>query len=312
MKKLTIILLALLTSISTYATTWDEPWKKEIIEESDYFILGQVVEATDSMLTVEIEKSFGKELAGQIQIDDFFMLHICSSSGGHGPEFHFEKEVKGYFFLKKGENGNYQIPTPSSGFDLIVDEKVSATYRHSYHKASIDIETYEMTFTAIWNKLHDLDFDKAEVESFIESSLSKEVAGFEEYEIDLFFEQHASLETAYLLDIELDIEVLKKFSESDNFHSQISALRAFSNLDSDQAKEYLLAYIQNEKHENFPKVIAIWSLWGMGDKKLNQQLSAIKEELSDEQTGFGGNIMDPRICTHFPSPRNAIAELESQ
>jgi len=310
MKKIATILFTILISISSYAITWDEPWQKEIIEKSDYFVLGQIVETTDSIVTIVIEKSFGNELTGQIQIDGFFMLYICSTSGGHGPEFNFEKNEKGYFFLKKGENGNYQIPTPSSGFDRIVDGKVHATYRHTYHQASIDPVTYELTYNEIWNKFHNSDFDKTKIETFLENNLSKKPAGFEESEIDLFFKQHSALETAYLLGIELDFETLKKFSESDNFHSQISALRAFSNLKTEQTKKYLLEYIQNENKDNFTKVIAIWSLWNMDDVKINKQLLEIKDELSDEETGFGGNIMDPRICTHFPSPKNAIIELE--
>lgn len=310
MKKITIVLFVILTTISSYATTWDEPWQKEIIEQSEYFILGKVIKVSETKVTVQIEKAFGKQLEGKIVIDNFFMLHICSTSGGHGPEFNFEKNERGYFFLKKGDNGNFQIPTPSSGFDRIVERKVHATYRHTYHQASLDPEIYELTYNEIWNKYHNSEFDIAKIKTFINTNLSKEPAGFEEDEIDLFFKQHSALETAYLCGIELEFETLKKFVECDNFHSQVSALRAFGILKTDEAKKYLLEYIQNDEKDNFTIVIAIWSLWGMGDKDFNKQLSDLKESLSDEETGFGGNIMDPRVCTHFPSPKNAVIELE--
>jgi hypothetical protein len=309
MKKITTILFLILTSISSYATTWDEPWQKEIIEQSEYFVFGKVIRASETKVIVQIEKAFGKQLEGKIIIDDFFMLNICSSSGGHGPEFSFEKKEKGYFFLKKGENGNFQIPTPSSGFDRIVDGKVHATYRHTYHQAAIDPEIYELTYTEIWNKFHQSKFDITKIKSFINTNISKDPAGFEEDEIDLFFKQHSALETAYLCGIELEFETLKKFAEFDNFHSQVAALRALSILKTDQSKKYLLQYIQDKDKDNFTKVIAIWSLWSIGDEQINKTLSDLAETLSNEESGFGGNIMDPRVCTHFPSPKNAIKEL---
>lgn len=312
MKKITTVLFIILTTLSSYATTWDEPWQKEIIEQSEYFVLAEVIKISETKVTVEIEKAFGKQIEGKIVIDNFFLLHICSYSSGHGPEFNFIKNEKGYFFLKKGDNGNYQIPTPSSGFDRIVEGKVHATYRHTYHQAAVDPETYELTYNEIWNKFHGTEYDTTKINSFINTNITKEPAGFEADEIDLFFLQHSALETAYLLDIKLDFETLKKFSESENFHSQVSALRAFSHSPTEQSKKYLLEYIQNEDKGNFTKVIAIWSLWNMGDEKINKQLIKLKDKISGEETGFGGNIMDPRVCTHFPSPKNAIVELENK
>lgn len=155
MKKIAITLFLVIIGVSSYATTWDEPWQKEIIEKSEYFAYGTVLSASDSLVTVEIVKSFGNiKLPKIITIDNFFMLHLCSMSGGHGPEFNFDKGEKGYFFLKKGENGNFQIPTPTSGFDRIVDGKVHATYRHTYHQAAVSPEIYEFTYKEIWRKYY--------------------------------------------------------------------------------------------------------------------------------------------------------------
>lgn len=313
MNKILLTLTSFILTISTYATTWDEPWQKEIIKESEHLVLARVISASDSLVQIEVIKSFDDNpLSGKITLDDFFLLDLCSMSGGHGPEFSFEQGEEGYFFIKKGKNGNYQIPTPSSGFDRIKDGKVYATYRHTYHQALVPIEDYELTYKEIWSKYHSDTFESAKVLEYIVENLSKVPAGFEEDEIDLFFKQHVSLETAYLLDIELDIETLKKFANSDNFHSQVSALRAFNLLESEAAKTYLLQYIQDEENDNFTKVIAIWSLWKIGNESIHDQLSEMKSKLSEEDTGFGGNIMDPRVCTHFPSPKSAIEELEKK
>lgn len=313
MNKILLTLASFILTISTYATTWDEPWQKEIILESDHLAFARVTSASDSLVKIEIIKSFDDNpLSGIITLDGFFLLDLCSMSGGHGPEFSFEEGEEGYFFMKKGKNGNYQIPTPSSGFDRIKDGKVYATYRHTYHQALVPIEDYELTYKEIWSKYHSDTFESARIIEYMEENLTKAPAGFEEDEIDLFFKQHVALETAYLLEIELDIETLKKFANSDNFHSQVSALRAFNLLKSEAATTCLLEYIQDEENDNFTKVIAIWSLWKIGDKDIHDQLSELKSELSEEDSGFGGNIMDPRVCTHFPSPKDAIVELEKK
>lgn len=310
MNKLFFILLSLIISSSSFATTWDEPWQKEIIEKSEYFALGKVVTASDSLVTIEIKKSLGNNLSGIITIDNFFLLDLCSSSGGNGAEFIFEKDEEGYLFLKKGENGNYQIPTPTSGFDRIVEGKVHATYRHTYHQAAIPIDIYELTYKEIWDKFHSDSFDREIILEFVNQNLAKEPAGFEEDEIDLFFRQHTALESAYLLEIKLDFEILKNFALCDNFHSRVSAIRAMYYQDNDEAKTFLFEYLQDKEKDDFTKVIAIWSLWKMNDNEVNKRLWKLRKKLSDEDNGFGGNIMDPRVCTHFPSPQYAIIELK--
>tara|TARA_B100000809_G_scaffold241111_1_gene264021 strand:+ start:69 stop:1037 length:969 start_codon:yes stop_codon:yes gene_type:complete len=310
MNKLLLTLLSIVITVSSYATTWDEPWQKEIIQKSEYFALGKVVSANDSLVTIEITKSFGKNISGIITIDNFFLLDLCSSSGGHGAEFIFEKGEEGYLFLKKGINGNYQIPTPTSGFDRIVDKKVHATYRHTYHQAAIPVEIYEFTYKEIWNKYHSGTFKREPILEFINENLSKEPASFEEDEIELFFRQHAALETAYLLDIHLDFDILRKFASCENFHSRVAAIRVMYNLNNDQVKTYLLEYLLDKDKDDFTKVIAIWSLWKMDDSEIRKRLWKMRKKLSDEDNGFGGNIMDPRVCTHFPSPQYAIIELK--
>jgi hypothetical protein len=96
----------------------------------------------------------------------------------------------------------------------------------------------------------------------------------------------------------------------ENFHSNVSALQLLGNSDKQETKEFLFEYINNDKNKNFQKVIAIWSLTKIGDEEYKKKLIKIKNRLSDEETGFGGNLMDPRVGTHFPSPRGAVTELK--
>ncbi|WP_420552311.1 hypothetical protein [Tenacibaculum aiptasiae] len=311
MKKIKVLLflIASITCQNTLkAETWDEPWQKEIIKKAEYFILGKVIELDSLGVHVEITKNFGtKKLSNKILINGFSLLNLRSASG-HGVHFDFEKGQNLYFLLTKREDGNYAIPTPTSGFALLDEEdNVYATYRHSYHQALIPKDIYELTYKAIWNYYRGINYNKEIILKFINEQVSKEPAGFDENEISTFFLQHASLETAYLLEIPIELDRLKKFAKSDNFHSRTSSVQLMSLLDNKETKDFLLEYIQNDVNENFDIVIAIRSLKKIGGKEYKDKLLKIADELSDEGIGFGGNLMDPRIGTSFPSPRAAVS-----
>jgi hypothetical protein len=308
MRKFLLTLSLYFSVLSSFATTWSEPWQKEIIQKSEYLIQGEIISATDTLVIVKLLNSFGQPTEDTINIDGFFMLEMTSSSGG-GVYFMFEQGEIGYFFLKKGKNSNYQIPTPTSGFDKNVGEEVYCTYRHTYHQAMVSKEIYELTYHAIWNYYHGGKVDKEPIMKFINSRLALNVASFEEDEINQFYEQHVALETAYLLDIPLDFETLKKFASSDNYHSQISAVQAMRLINTNQCRQYLLEYIANKNNDNLPKVIAIKSIWEIADEETKQKLWKLRKKLSDDYSGFGGNIMDPRVGTYVPSPKELVIQL---
>lgn len=311
--KIALFLILILTvQTKVLAETWNEPWQKEIIKKADYFVLAKVLSNVESIGTeIEIIKYFGNQkLDGKILINGFSLLRLVSSSG-HGVHLNFEKDQFFYFLLTKREDGNYAIPTPTSGFAFLDEDKnVYATYRHSYHQALVPQEIYERTYIEIWNYYKTAEFNKENVLPLINKYIDKEPAGFEENEISTFYIQHAVLESAYLLEIPIALNRLKKFVESDNFHSRVSALQLLSNSNAEETKEYLFAFVNDEQNENFEKVIAIWSLRKNGGKEYKEKLLEIAENQSDEQTGFGGNLMDPRVGTYFPSPKSAIKALK--
>lgn len=309
--KILIILIISITCQNTVqAETWDEPWQKEIIQKSEYFVLGNVIKLDSLGVHIQITQNFGtKELPNRILINGFSLLNLGSSSG-QGVHFDFEEGQNHYFLLTKKEDGNFAIPTPTSGFALLDKENnVYATYRHSYHQALIPKDIYEITYKAIWNYYRGHDFDRKSTLEFINEQIDKGVAGFDENEISTFFLQHASLETAYLLDLPIELNRIEKFANSDNFHSKVSAVQLMSLLENKKTKDYLFAFIQSKKNDNFEKVIAIRSLKKIGGKEYNDKLKEIAYSLSDEETSFGGNIMDPRVETRFPSPRQAVEEI---
>lgn len=311
-KYITTIFFFLILAGTSKAETWNEPWQKEIIKNSDYFVLAKVLKNNKGKgVTIKIIKSFGNQkIDGNLLINGFSQLEMMSSSG-QGLPLNFKKNQKIYFFLKKKEDGNYAIPTPTSGFaEVGKNNKVYATYRHSYHRALVPIKIYEKTYTEIWNYYKTGKFDLKKVSSFIEDLIAKEPAGFEDNEIKTFFLQHVAMETAFLLDIEIDINKIKKFVYQNNFHSNISALQLMGNSRSEVSKEFLYNYVMNDSNESFQKIIAIWSLSKIGDKIYISKLIANIEKLSDENAEFGGNIMDPRVGTYLPSPKSAVENLE--
>lgn len=306
-----ILILTLSVHSNVSAETWNEPWQKEIIKNSDYFVLAKVLSNVDSIGTeIEIIKYFGNQkLEGKVLINGFSLLNMTSSSG-HGVHLNFKKDQTIYFLLNKRKDGNYAISTPTSGFAVLdSDNNIYATYRHSYHQAKVPQKIYEKTYTEIWNYYKTGKFENEKIQPFIDEYIEKSPAGFEEDEISTFFLQHVAMETAYLLDLQIELDKLKKFIESENFHSRVSALQLLGNSNSESTKVYLFDFISNEQNENFEKVIAIWSLNKIGGKMYKKKLQEIVDNLSDERTGFGGNIMDPRVGTHFPSPKGAVEEL---
>jgi len=310
-KILVFLTLTLTTQTNLFAETWNEPWQKEIIQKADYFVLANVLSNIEGIGTkIEIIKSFGTQnISGEILINSFSLLKLSSASG-HGVHLDFKKGQTIYFLLTKRDDGNYAIPTPTSGFAVMdADKNVYATYRHSYHQTLVSQELYEKTYTEIWNYYKTSKFDKKNVSQFINENIDKAPASFDEEEISTFFLQHAALETAYLLDFPIELNRLKKFVNCDNFHSRVSALQLLSTSKKNYTKDFLFEYIKDEKNENFEKVIAIWSLTKIGGKEYSEKLISITDLLSDEETGFDSNLMDPRIATHFPSPKSAVEAL---
>lgn len=304
------ILIVFFFTAKLKAETWNEPWQKEIIQKSQFFILGKVIENDGKNAKISVEKKFGNEqIPNEIVIDNYFFFQLTSGSG-HEIHNNLEKAVSYYFLLTKNKNNNYSLPTPTSGFaEINEDKKVRATYRHSYHQALISQDIYEMTYKNIWSYYKYKTFDNNQINQFINLQIGKKAAGFSEEEISDFYLQHSALETAYLLDLTPSIEQVFKFAKSENFHLRVSALQLMGNYNTKQSNDFLLNSVKNKNVDNFEKVIAIWAIKKSNDKEYIKELKLLEKSLSTEETGFGGNIMDPRVGTYFPDPRQAVEDL---
>lgn len=314
MKQFNLILICAFCFIfsNSWATTWDEPWQDQVIKEADHFVFAKILSSDEHKgISIEIVKSIaGKELKGKINITDFYLLYLCSNTEGHGPEFNFEEIKECYFFIKKNKNGKYCIATPSAGFAVVEDGNVYSTYRHSYHQGLTPVDIYEKTMQAIFNNYHHKEYDKKFISEYVNKYISLDPAGFDESQIKTFFAQHVAMECIYHLKLtEYFANLIPFLSDTSNFHNQVSAARALGSYNSPQAKTELLKVISDSTRGNFVKVICIWTLASFIPKELKTELTNLMENASDKDNGFGGNIMDPRVCTHFPSVRTALEDL---
>jgi hypothetical protein len=309
----TILLLAFaLVTTTTWATTWDEPWQDKVIKEADYFVFAKVKSFNEEKgVTIEIIKSLGgQELKGKIKITDFYLLDLCTSSGGHGAEFHFDGIEECYFFIKKNDKGEYCIATPTTGFDYLKEGNVYATYRHSYHQALVPVDIYEKTMTAIFNNFHNQSYDKQFITDYVNKYISLKPAGFADNEINTFFAQHVALECVYHLRLtDFYSKLLPFLADTSNFHNQVSAARALVSYNTKECKQELIKVISDTTMGHFVQVICVWTLSEFKPTELKEKLIKATETASTEENGFGGNIMDPRVCTHFPDVKDALEKL---
>jgi hypothetical protein len=311
--KITFIALFICIFSITKATTWDEPWHDQVVKQSESFVLAKIISFdTNKGVIISILKQLaGKPIKDTIQITDFYLLHLCSASAGEGPEFHFKGADSCYFFIKKNDKNEYCIATPTTGFAVVHDGIVVATYRHSYHQARVDLPLYENTMAAIFNNYHALPYDKAYITSFIDKTLALKPAGINAEEIGTFFNQHVALECIYHLGLTDHYKSIVPFlKDTANMHAQISAARALTPYNTPECNQLLINTIGDNKAANdFAKVICIWTLGSHKPQNIKDALTKLLPAASTQENGFGGNIMDPRVCTTFPTVKDALTEL---
>lgn len=286
-----------------------------VITNADCFVYAKVKSCDEEKgISIEIIRSLGgKAVKRSVEVTDFYLLALCSKSEGHGPEFNFTKGEKCYFFLKKGKKGKYSIATPTTGFAHTEEGNVYATYRHSYHQTLVPEEMYEKTMTAIFNYYHQLPYDETTVRSYIDQYINQEPAGFEPEEINTFFAQHVALESIYHLQLSGYYEQTLPFlADTSNFHNQVSAARALISNNTPECQQQLLQVLRDTSRSEFLKVMCVETLIAFTPKELKSELEILAKDASDESNSFGGNIMDPRVCTGLSSVRSALELLISK
>jgi hypothetical protein len=309
-----ILFTALLLTIifNASATTWNEPWMDKVITQADCFLLARVKSfSSTNGVTIQVVKTIaGQTAQNEIKITGFYLLHLCSTSSGDGPEFNFKGIDSCYFFLKKNDKGNYSLATPTTGFAWVKNGLVAGTYRHSYHQARTTAKVYEPTMLAIFNNYHKLPYDAGFINNFVASNISSKPAGPTADEMEAFFNQHIALECIYHLRLPgYSTQISNYIKAGYSFHAQVSAARALIAYNTPQSKNELITLITDSTTNNFVKVIAVFTLSAYKPTELKTKLEALSTTASTEENGFGGNIMDPRVCTNIPTVKEALDSL---
>lgn len=299
------------------AATWDEPWMDKVITDADSFVKVSITKSTPKKFSAEVIKHLaGKPTPRKFEVVGFSMLQLGSiSSGSDELSLKFNPELKYYLFLKgTKKKSQYLIATPETGWAKIIPAGVNATYRHSYHQALIPEDIYEMSMVAIFDHLHGKASDTSALRRFMHEHLSTQPALLGKANGDPeiakeFFDQHAALESFRYFGIAEMLPLLDPFLSADDFHVQTSAVRALLCVDSAESRKRTVDFIASKRH-GFAKIMALWNLEAWNAKEHSHLLQEYLQKGEDEKTGFGGNVMDPRIGTTFPpSVKNAISQL---
>ena len=317
-----LLLFALITCFmfgtNVQATTWDEPWHEDVMRNSDSFVKVKITGNMGPRFKADVLEFFGGvKTPEQIELEGFSQLRVMStSSHSHELRLPFHVGQIYYVFIKKSEKTNtFQIPTPTSGWAKIEGGNVHATYRHSYHQALVPPDIYERTMQAVFKGIKGQQYDEVFMNRFIKEQLTQPVALLSNDDpamMSRFFLQHVALESFYHLGKGADLSLLVPFVNSGNYHVEISGCRAVSKINSKESKEVLMKFIES-KGSGFSKVMAVWGLQRMNAREMIPRLDAFVKTGIDQETGFGGSIMDPRIGTMFPdSVKEAIKYLLSE
>lgn len=299
------------------ATTWDEPWHREVVSAATSFGLYEIVKRTPNSLTLKrIRHVAGEETGPIIEVKSFYALRLTSHSNGHDPEFNLPAGAQVYFYLKRAGDA-WSIATPTAGYAPVgADHKVFATYRISAHQAKIDAQLYEDTQLCIFQVLHGKSNCDPRIAAFITTELARPAegisAGRSSAGPDGFFRQHAALETAGFVHHPLADETLERFLTLPDMHVQLSALRVLAAGPRADKAARLMRFVEDEKASLTARILAAGLLKEIGAREMKQRLLDYAVRASEEEAGLGIALMDPRIGTNFPATLREAVKLSGE
>ena len=295
-------------------TTWDEPWHEDVVRSADSLVKLQVLtnDAGRKVTAKVLDRVAGGPVPDVLTIDDnYSLLELRSqSSDSHELELPFRRDQPYYVFLAKAKQGeHFTIATPTSGWAKTTEGKVTATYRHSYHKALVPEALYRETQKAIFLFLHGSKHDDPAMQKTMHEWLQQKPGTLSDDTgaSQTFFCQHVALECFYYFGAKEDLPLLEPFLKEDGMNTQISAVRALSRIDTEPARARLFAFLTGDG-TNFAKVMAVWGLRRLGAREYLDKLAAFLPKAPEAETGFGGSIMDPRVGTRFPRSVKAAVQ----
>ena len=291
----------------SFATTWDEPWQRTIVQRSTTLGLYEVKSVDGGKAVLTRKKHLaGEETPPEITTNGYTLLHLTSSSSEVSPMW-VGVGAQFYFFLEKDGPASWKLPTPSSGSDYRKsDTVVHATYAISMQKASIDAATYELTQTCIFNVAHHQLCDRGPLDAFIKKNLALPPVAMGEKtppdEAQRFFAQHAALETATAIGYTVAAADIDQFINSPSVFQQMSGLRYRAVNQGERGQFSFAAFVCDPTKVPLARQYALLL---MTEHDMRNEATALKKCVARLKATDGGqslvNIMDQRIGTRFPS-----------
>lgn len=293
-------------AMAASATTWDEPWQKQVIANASSFGLYEVIEVKGSHAKLRTIKTLaGMPTPAEFEIDGDYALVYTSGNPDHEHDLAMQAGGKAYL-LPKLVGKKWKLPTPSSGIDSLQPngENVAATYRISFHQTLQPADAYERVQICLFKKLHGGDCDTSKLSADLLDPLKQKPASLSESATEadqtLFFRQHVALESSYLLDEPLPLTTIEPFLQSGFFHQQISAVRALSIARDAERDARIVAFIKDDSRTGVARAMAIFLAYQDKNQVVLTALKGYQPKNPKEETYLPLNIMDPRVGTAFP------------
>ncbi|MGJ8680746.1 hypothetical protein [Paraglaciecola sp.] len=303
--RIVLLISFALLNINAFAHTWDEPWHDQVVKGANSFSLFEVMKNSNNMLKLRLIKHIvGEKPEDNIVVDGYYLYNVASTSTGSDEhEFWLKKGQHAYIYLLKKDE-QYKIATPTAGYSEIQENgTVASTYRHSLHKAQVEVDTYEATQKCIFDAIKGASCADSTISKYILKPLEKRVSILSptasKDDFDLFFEQHVALETTYLIKYAIQESILLPFIKSKFFHTEIGAVRALAVSDSNDKESKLASFVTKGDGSDIAKVMAVIMLDQL-NYKCTIALSEYLKDASGEEVALGGDFMDPRVSTWFP------------
>lgn len=303
------LLIALGCISRANATTWNEPWHREVVRDATALGLYEVLSSDARSVTLKrIKQLAGEDTGDKVKVDSFYALALTSLSGD-GPELRFRPGLRAYFYLKRTA-GAWAIATPSAGWAPVQSNgMVAATYRFSAHQALVEAPLYELTQRCVFIAVHKQGKCDTQVSDFISAELAKPPEALDGENVNGFFRQHVALETAYILNYPLGAKTIEPFLSKPDMHVQISAVRALAASQLPGKAERLMRFVEDDRADMTARIMATLMLREIGAHAMKQRLLEYSKKAPKLESGLGIAIMDPRIGTAYPQ---TIAEAAKE
>lgn len=308
------LILMFLSAGGVGASTWDEPWHEQVLKQADTLGLYEVAAIdADRIELRRIKTLAGVQTPDRVQVDGLYLMPDAHRHHDHGQDERLawlQKGERAYLLLKR-VGKSWQLPTPSAGSaGFMEDGRVAATYRASFHQAIQAADAYERVQSCLFLVLHDGECNVAALSQDLDAPLREEPAGLGGEGTERFFRQHVALESAALLGRSIPLATLEPFLMLDDYHVQLSAVRALAVNAEPGRNARLLEFVQDDSREMAARVMAVRIVADLADPELLSALRAYAPKAPQDKAGLAMSIMDPRVGTRFPPTlKDAISEL---